>query len=127
MPLGVRNVVNSSSSRAIFIWLYPEKPSMKENISYPMVASMRISEIGIGKSSFGHALFKSLKSTHIRICPFFFCTGTMLETHLGYFTSLMKFAAMSLSTSASICGRSSGRYLLCPCLIGQVSLFTANL
>jgi hypothetical protein len=97
MPLGDQNVVNSSSSRAIFIWLYLEKPSIKENISYPMVASMRISEIGIEKSTFGHALFKYLKSTHIRICPFLFCTGTMLEIHLGYFTSLMKLAAMSFN------------------------------
>jgi hypothetical protein len=56
----------------------------------------------MGKSSFRHALFKSLKSTHIRICPFFFFTGTILEIHVGYFTSLMKPTAISLSTSASM-------------------------
>lgn len=55
--------------------------------------------IGKGKSSLGQAAFRSLKSTHTRTCLFFLHTGTMLEIHLGCWTSLMKPAAMNLSTA----------------------------
>jgi hypothetical protein len=58
---------------------------MKENISHPIVESMRISNIAMGKSSFGHALFKSLKSTHIRICLFFFSHGNNTGDPCGIF------------------------------------------
>jgi hypothetical protein len=46
---------------------------------------MRISVTGNENSSLGQALFKSRKSTQMRICPFFF-TGTMLAGHpIGIF------------------------------------------
>ncbi|KAL0461134.1 UNVERIFIED_CONTAM: hypothetical protein Slati_0001000 [Sesamum latifolium] len=58
--------MHSSSLGDILIWLYPDDPSMKDNASCPVVASTMSSMIGKGKSSFGHALFKSRKSTQIQ-------------------------------------------------------------
>jgi hypothetical protein len=64
---------------------------------------------GNGNSSLGHALFKSLKSTQNRICPFFILIGTIFVIHFGNCTSRMNPSCSSLLTSASIWGRSSSQ------------------
>ena len=64
--------VCSWSCSAIRIWLYPEKASIKESIAYPTVESTRRSTAGREKLSFGQALFRSVKSTHICHLPFVF-------------------------------------------------------
>ncbi|KAM1087470.1 hypothetical protein ACFX2B_012845 [Malus domestica] len=71
-----------------------------------------ISMIGMGKSSFGQALLRSQKSMQTFSCSNFLRTMTMLEIHIGYCTSRMKPASISLSISASIYGMSSGLTLL---------------
>lgn len=38
MPLGVQNIISSSSLGFIQIWLYPKKPSINDNISCYVVA-----------------------------------------------------------------------------------------
>jgi len=68
--------------------------SFHDIASKPTLASIMSSVIGKGKSSLGQAACRSLKSTHTRTCLFFLRTGTMLEIHFGYLTSLMKAAAM---------------------------------
>ena len=40
-----------------------------------------MSMFGSGNSSFGHALLRFRKSTQHLICPFFFLTGTMFDSH----------------------------------------------
>lgn len=91
-----------------------------------IIASILSSVIGKGKSSLGQAACRSLKSTHTRTCLFFLRTGTMLEIHLGYLTSLMKPAAMNFVASASIWATSSGRILLWACFTGLHSSFLAS-
>ena len=57
---------------------------------------MIMSAIGIGYSSLGIALFKSLKSMHTLILPDpFFSTGTMFEIQLAYLQGRIKFAFRS--------------------------------
>jgi hypothetical protein len=51
--------VFSSSSSLMWIWLYPEKASIKLRSSCPEVESIRTSIRGRGKLSFGHVLFRS--------------------------------------------------------------------
>ena len=47
----------------------------------PAVESTSCSILGRGKLSFGHALFRSMKSTHILHFPFTFFTRTMFASH----------------------------------------------
>ena len=70
--------------RVHFDLIVPQETIHERQSPNPVVASTRSPVIGSGKSSLGHALYKSLKSTHIRSGPFFFRTGTMLATQVGY-------------------------------------------
>ena len=99
---------------------------MSQLDSWLVAMSTMTSVMGNGKSSLGHALFKSWKSTHTQICPFFFLTGIMLAIYSGYCTSWMKPASISLLTSIFIWGISSGRKLLWACLTGHTPFFTAK-
>ncbi|MFS7922009.1 hypothetical protein Hanom_Chr03g00243591 [Helianthus anomalus] len=85
---------------------------MKVNSSCPAVASTMESMWGNGKGSLGHALFRSVKSTHTLHFPFFFWTTTTLANHFGYFTSLIIPARSSLSTSSWIMTFLSGANFL---------------
>ena len=55
--------------------------------------------LGKGNSSFGHALFRLQKSIQHWIWSFFFFTGTILESHLGCWITLMNHAASNFLTS----------------------------
>jgi hypothetical protein len=57
---------------------------------------INISATGIGYSSFGVALLRSLKSTQTRHRPSFFCTGTTLEIHSAYLQALINPASNDL-------------------------------
>ena len=85
----MEKVVLVISLGAILIWLYLEKPSMKDIKVLPAVLSTKTSMWERGKSSIGQVLFKSLKSTHILTFLSFLCTGTTLAIHLAWFTGLM--------------------------------------
>ncbi|XP_019256703.1 PREDICTED: zinc finger BED domain-containing protein RICESLEEPER 2-like [Nicotiana attenuata] len=74
--------------------------SRKLNSSCPAAASMSWLMCGNGNESFGHALFRSVKSTHILYFLFFFLTITTLAIHLGYFASLMEPFSNNFSTSS---------------------------
>lgn len=52
-----------------------------------------------GKLPFGHALFRSVKSTHICHLPLDLLTRTMFDSHSKYYASLMNPATNSRSTS----------------------------
>jgi len=69
---------------------------MNKNIELPVAKSTRRLMLGKGNLSFGHALFRLRKSTQHQIWPFFFFTGTMLESHLGCWIGLMNPAASNL-------------------------------
>ena len=99
----------SWSSDAIWVWLYPVVQSMNDSASCLVVESIISSVSGSGKSSLGQASLRSWKSTQMQSCPFFFLTGTMFAIHVGYLTSRMNPASMSLLTSFSISGTSSAR------------------
>jgi hypothetical protein len=58
-----------------------QKLSMKEKASQPTHSSIIWSMNGVGKLSFGQALFKSWKFVHTRIVPCFLLTGTGFDTH----------------------------------------------
>lgn len=77
---------------------------MKGKASCPVAVSIIISRMGSGKSSFGHGLFQSLKSTHMRVWPFFFLTRTIFAIHVGFLILWMNLASINLLTSASIDG-----------------------
>lgn len=81
VPHGHVNVFFSRSLGAILIWLYLEKPSISDNMVCPAVKFTIISMFGKGKSSFGHALFRSLKFVHILILLSSLDTGKILEIH----------------------------------------------
>ena len=49
----------------------------------PAVESMSWSILGRGKLSFGHALFRSVKSTHTLHFPFAFFTRTTFASRSG--------------------------------------------
>ena len=83
------NVVLHSSRGCIQIWLYPEKSSRKLRSLQPDALSTRVSILGSGYESFEHALFISVKSTHILHFPLAFLTNTTFANHLGYWISLM--------------------------------------
>jgi hypothetical protein len=69
------------SSGLICIWLYLEKTSMKEKALQPAHSSIIWSMNGVGKLSLGQALFKSQKSVHTQIVPYFLLTGMGFDTH----------------------------------------------
>jgi hypothetical protein len=76
-----------------------------------LVAGSRVDQRfrnGIGYSSFGVALLRSLKSTQTRHRPSFFCTSTMLEIHSAYLHGLMNPA----SNIFSICFLTSSKTLV---------------
>ena len=50
----------------------------------PDALSTKASMLGSGYESFGHALFRSVKSTHIHHFPFAFFTKTTLASYSGY-------------------------------------------
>jgi len=83
------NAVLLSSLGCILIWLYPENASKKIRTLQPEALSTSASMLGSGYESFGHALFKSVKSTHILHFPFAFFTRTTLANYSGYWISLM--------------------------------------
>ncbi|PKI67508.1 hypothetical protein CRG98_012092 [Punica granatum] len=59
-------VVLALSSSAIWIWLYPKKPSMKENCVWCAVLSTKTSIWGSGKLSLGLALLRSRVIVHLQ-------------------------------------------------------------
>jgi len=88
-------------------------------MSWLLVASSTtLSILGSGKSSFGQALFRSVKSIHIYHFPFFFFTGTVLASHVGYLTSLMTLASNNLWTSALTAATLSSDILQGFCFLG---------
>jgi hypothetical protein len=91
-------------------------PSRKLIILLPNTLSFNMSAMGMGYSSFGVILFKSLKSTQIQIFPVFFSTGTMFDTHSVYLHGLIKPARRSRSTSSFTLPTISGLKLLIACL-----------
>ena len=110
--------VFSRSSGCISIWLYPAKASMKESSSFPAIAYTMWSKCGNGKISFGHALFRSVKSTHTLQDPFFFLTTSGLASHSRYLTSIMEPAFVRSSTYAFTGSVRSGPSFLFFCLTG---------
>ena len=70
----------SASFGAILIWLYPLNPSMNENMALLATESISKSMFGNENLSFGQALLRFLKSTQHLIKPFFFFTGTVLDS-----------------------------------------------
>ena len=89
-PNGILNDVCFSSSECILIWLYPEKPSMKDILSKPHVLSIMTPVMGNKNSYLGQAALRSQKSMQTLIFPFFFSTGTILATQSGCCSSWMK-------------------------------------
>src|SRR6185312_724669 len=57
---------------------------------------------------------------HILHLPFFFFTGTVLASQVGYFTSLMTFASRSLWTSALTAATLSSDILRSFCFLGFI-------
>lgn len=92
-------VVFSLSSLVILIWLYPEKPSIKEYIELRSTLSTRTSMCGNRKSSSKLALFKSLYYTYTLILSPFLGTTTMLDTNCGHLTTSKKPTSHCLSIS----------------------------
>ena len=88
-PHSVVKVVLVISLGAILIWLYDEKQFMKDIEALPAMLSTKKSMWWRGKSSLGHALFKSLKSTHILTFPSFLGTSTTLAIDLAWCMGLM--------------------------------------
>ena len=76
---------------------------MNENMAFPAAESISKSMFGNGSSSLGQALLRFLKSTQHLICPFFFLTGTMLDSQRGCWIGLMNPAASNFCTSLTIC------------------------
>ena len=66
---------------------------------WPAIESTSCSIFGKRKLSFGHALLKSVKSTHIIHFPFAIFTSTTLEIHSGYLAFLMNHTRSNFSTS----------------------------
>jgi len=89
-PNGVHNDICFSSSRHILIWLYPEKPSIKDILSKTHVLSIMMSVICNENSSLEHVALRSRKSVQTLIFLFFLRTCTMLATQFGCCPSRMK-------------------------------------
>jgi hypothetical protein len=69
----------------------------------PEASLISIWAIGIGYSSLGVALFKSLKSMHtLNLLDPFFSTGTILEIHSAYLRVLIKLALRKQPISSLI-------------------------
>ena len=83
------NVVLHLSLGCIRIWLYLEKASRKLGSLQLDALSTKASMMCNGYESFGQALFKFVKLTHILHLPLAFLTNTMLASHSGYWISLM--------------------------------------
>ena len=81
---------------------------MKDKNLFPAVASTKRSVCGSGKLSFGHALLRSVKSTHTRHFLFFYFTTTGLQSQSGYLTSAMDPTLRSFSTSSLTAPACSG-------------------
>ena len=81
----------------------------------PASLSMEASILGIRNGPFLKALFKSVKSIHILILPFFFGTNTTFASQSEYLTSLMTFASSSLCTSVFAAKIMSSDIFLCLC------------
>ena len=99
VPHLVLNVVFNWSSGCTNTWLYLENPSKKDINSEPATAYSICSIGGKGKLSFWRALLRFRKSMQILISPFFFLTGTILETHLECLTGKIILAFNNLLSS----------------------------
>jgi len=113
-------LVFSSSSLLSQIWWYPENQSRREKRLHPATLSMEASILGSENGSFLHALFRSMKSMHIPIFPFFFGTSTTFASHSEYLTSLMTFVSNSLCTSAFAAKILSSDIFLYRCFLGFI-------
>ena len=120
-PNGVRNDVYFSLSEYILIWLYPEKPSIKDILSKPYLLSIMTSVMGNENLFLGEAILRSWKSIQIQIFLFFLSKGTMLATQSGCCSSRMKPYLMSFCTSASLASMMSGQNHRCYYLTGLAS------
>src|SRR3990170_6697132 len=117
MKPGHRKAVLDMSSSAIKIWLYPALPSRKLMTLCPEASLISISAIGMGYSSLGVALFKSLKSIHTLNLPEpFFSTGKMLEIQSAYLQGLIKLALSKQPISSLIQSYVFGLNFLADCL-----------
>ncbi|MCI74240.1 hypothetical protein A2U01_0095504, partial [Trifolium medium] len=56
---------------------------MKLRVLYPEAPSIKLSMLGNRYGSLGHAMFKSVKSTHIRHLPLAFFNNTTFASHSG--------------------------------------------
>src|SRR3989337_909303 len=119
VPHGVMNTVFSSSSLAMKIWWYPEKASRKESRSHPEVESTIWSMHGKGNGSFGHALFRSVKSMQSLHFLFALHTTTGFANHVGCNTPLTKPAASSFLISSTMNCCCSKACFLTFCLKGR--------
>jgi len=99
--------------------LYPENASKKLNILHPEALSTNASMLGKGYKSSGHALFKSVKSTHILHFPFAFFTKTTLVSHSGYCISLMCPTLSNFCVSSFTTRRLSSLNFLLLCHTGR--------
>ena len=87
---------------------------------HPTTLSTEVSILGSGNGSFLHALFRSMKSMHILIFPFFLGTNTTFASHSKYLTSLMTFASNNLWTSAFAAKILSSDIFLYRCFLGFI-------
>ncbi len=83
--------------RAIEIWWYPEYPSKKEYVSYPIIVFKTSFVKGNGYGSFFVAAFSFQKSIQILSLPFFLGTITMGDNHVASSTNWINLAANNLS------------------------------
>jgi hypothetical protein len=98
---GQRNAILAKSSSAIKNWLHPAFSSKKLMTLCHDALLMSMSTIGIGYSSLGVALLRSMKSMHTLILPDpFFYIGTTLEIHSAYLQGRIKPAFKSRSISS---------------------------
>ena len=84
----------------------------------PAVASTSLSICGTANGSFGHDLFRSVKSMQTLHLSFFFLMTTMLASHSGYWTSLMNPVFYRFLTSSLMISSLSGANFLLLCLMG---------
>lgn len=99
IPKSEIKLVCSQSPSNIGIWLQLEQASMKLNYLHPIVDSTSYSILESEKLSFGQTLFKSLKSMHILIFPFFLGTTIMfceLNMVLDFFDEANLFQSLDL-------------------------------
>ena len=91
---------------------------MKDKSSLSAVASTNWSICGRGKLSFGHALFRSVKSTQTRHFPFFLLTTTGLASQSRYLTSVIDPTLRNFLTSSFTAEARSGPSFRLFCLTG---------